>query len=114
MANANPSQELTVSARDVLFECPACHKSLAIDEAATGMMIECPQCQTNVIVPSRLSENERLVLAAASGDGEGVTYALAHGADVYVEDLDGNNPLALAKQAGHIHIMRLLWQAGAK
>ena len=114
MADANPSQELTISARDVLFECPACQKNLVIDEDATGMTIECPQCGTNVIVPSRLSEDERLLFGAALGDDEAVEYALSKGANVAVTDPNGRTPLALAKQSGHAHIMRLLWQAGAK
>jgi predicted RNA-binding Zn-ribbon protein involved in translation (DUF1610 family) len=40
-----------VTASDVLFDCPACGKSLVVDKAAEGMIVDCPQCRTNVIVP---------------------------------------------------------------
>jgi hypothetical protein len=114
MSEPNVSSELNLTRRDVLFECPACTKSLAIDEAAVGMMIECPQCQTNVIVPDRLTEDERLLLGAANGDDDAVRHALARGANVNIFDINGHTPLALAKQAGHVHIIRMLWEAGAK
>lgn len=114
MSQPNVSNELQLTARDVLFECPECQKSLAIDESAAGMMIECPQCQINVIVPDRLSEDERLLLGSASGDDEAVKHALSRGAKVNIFDLHGNTPLSLAKKAGHVHIIRLLWEAGAK
>jgi ankyrin repeat protein len=114
MSQPDSSSELNLTRRDVLFECPACKKSLTIDEAAVGMMIECPQCQINVIVPERLSEDERLLLGAAYGDDEAVAHALARGAKIGVTDTDGHTPLALAKQAGHVHIIRMLWEAGAK
>jgi hypothetical protein len=114
MSESNVSTELQLSARDVLFACPSCQKSLAIDESAAGMMIECPQCQVNVIVPDRLTEDERLLLGAANGDAEAVAHALARGASFNILDINGRTPLALAKQAGHVHIIRMLWEAGAK
>jgi hypothetical protein len=42
-----------ISPRDILFECPACGKSLVVDEAAQGLIIDCPRCHINVIVPPR-------------------------------------------------------------
>jgi phage FluMu protein Com len=42
-----------ISSRDILFECPACGKSLVVDEAAQGLIIDCPRCHINVIVPPR-------------------------------------------------------------
>jgi transcription elongation factor Elf1 len=33
-----------VTPRDILFECPACGKSLVVDDVAQGMTVECPQC----------------------------------------------------------------------
>jgi DNA-directed RNA polymerase subunit RPC12/RpoP len=47
------SEEVVITPRDILFECPACGKSLVVDEAAEGMIVECPQCHTNVIVPPK-------------------------------------------------------------
>jgi predicted RNA-binding Zn-ribbon protein involved in translation (DUF1610 family) len=40
-----------VTASDIVFDCPACGKSLVVDQAAEGMIVDCPQCRTNVIVP---------------------------------------------------------------
>ncbi len=45
--------ELVVTQRDILFECPSCGKSLVVDEAGEGMIIDCPQCHINVIVPPK-------------------------------------------------------------
>jgi DNA-directed RNA polymerase subunit RPC12/RpoP len=42
-----------MSPRDILFECPACRKSLVVDEAAEGLIVDCPQCHINVIVPPK-------------------------------------------------------------
>jgi DNA-directed RNA polymerase subunit RPC12/RpoP len=46
---------IVVTATDILFECPACGKSLVVEETAEGMIIDCPQCRTNIIVPPRPS-----------------------------------------------------------
>jgi uncharacterized Zn finger protein (UPF0148 family) len=77
------SEVAVVSATDILFDCPACGKSLVVDEAAEGMIVDCPQCRTNVIVPpksaklaaSRASAKEESkpgesARSAASGAGE--------------------------------------------
>ncbi len=45
--------ELAVTPRDILFECPSCRKSLLVDEAAEGMIVNCPKCRTSVIVPPK-------------------------------------------------------------
>src|ERR1041385_3701082 len=44
---------VTVGVRDIMFECPACGKSLVVDEAAAGLIVDCPQCHINVIVPPK-------------------------------------------------------------
>jgi DNA-directed RNA polymerase subunit M/transcription elongation factor TFIIS len=54
----------TVPAGDIDFECPACGKSLIVDEAAEGMIVDCPQCRTNVIVPPKSVKAEPLSTAA--------------------------------------------------
>ena len=57
MATFEPSDskmnELVVSPRDILFECPSCGKNLVVDEAAQGLIIDCPQCHISVIVPPK-------------------------------------------------------------
>jgi DNA-directed RNA polymerase subunit RPC12/RpoP len=45
--------DVTVTTSDIVFECPACGKSLVVDDTAEGMIIDCPQCRTNVIVPPK-------------------------------------------------------------
>src|SRR5579862_5427130 len=50
------STNVTVS--DILFDCPACGKSLVVDEAAEGMIVDCPQCRSNVIVPPQTTKSE--------------------------------------------------------
>src|SRR5258708_516791 len=47
------SDEIVVTNQDILFDCPACGKSLVVDVSAEGMIVDCPQCRTNVIVPPR-------------------------------------------------------------
>ena len=47
------SSETVVTSQDILFDCPACGKSLVVDISAEGMIVDCPQCRTNVIVPPR-------------------------------------------------------------
>lgn len=36
---------------DIVFECPQCGKSLAIDPRGAGFVVTCPDCQTQVQVP---------------------------------------------------------------
>ena len=40
-----------VAPNDIVFDCPHCGKSLAIDRRGAGLMISCPECQQNVQVP---------------------------------------------------------------
>ncbi len=47
------TDEGAVTASDIVFDCPACGKSLVVDQAAEGMIVDCPQCRTNVIVPPK-------------------------------------------------------------
>ena len=42
-----------ISEHDILFECPACGKSLVVGETAAGMTVPCPQCFISVIVPPK-------------------------------------------------------------
>jgi|APTNR8051073442_1049403.scaffolds.fasta_scaffold00131_38 predicted RNA-binding Zn-ribbon protein involved in translation (DUF1610 family) len=48
-----------VQPTDIVFECPQCGKSLAIDPRGIGLVVVCPDCQTQVQVPApRLDEAE--------------------------------------------------------
>lgn len=37
---------------DIIFECPFCSKSMAIDKRGMGLTISCPKCQGLVRVPT--------------------------------------------------------------
>jgi predicted RNA-binding Zn-ribbon protein involved in translation (DUF1610 family) len=37
--------------KEIVFDCPHCGKSLAIDARGAGLMIKCPECQQDVQVP---------------------------------------------------------------
>jgi predicted RNA-binding Zn-ribbon protein involved in translation (DUF1610 family) len=82
-----PEQPLQITARDILFECPGCGKSMVIDQAAIGWMVECVGCGTNVIVPGRLAPDAGrwtpLMVAAYAGDSRAVKALLDSGADVH-------------------------------
>lgn len=58
---------------DIVFECPQCGKSLAIDPRAAGFVVRCPDCQTEIQVPATHSESteetEALTTAAAEPNG---------------------------------------------
>ncbi len=36
---------------DIIFECPRCGKSLAIDVRGAGYVVHCPDCRTEIQVP---------------------------------------------------------------
>ena len=36
---------------DIIFDCPECGKSLAIDPRGAGLMITCPDCESRIQVP---------------------------------------------------------------
>ncbi len=68
------AEQIAVSANvqpgDIVFNCPRCTKSLAIDPRAAGFTITCPDCGTEVDVPAsteNLADNlEETVLALRS------------------------------------------------
>jgi predicted RNA-binding Zn-ribbon protein involved in translation (DUF1610 family) len=43
---------------DIIFECPQCGKSLAIDVRGAGYLVKCPDCGTQLQVPGFESEEE--------------------------------------------------------
>lgn len=52
---AEGSEELklntSIQPNDIVFDCPHCGKSLAIDGEGAGMAITCPDCQNVIQVP---------------------------------------------------------------
>jgi DNA-directed RNA polymerase subunit RPC12/RpoP len=71
------SEELVISSRDILFECPSCGKSLVVDEAAQGLTIECPQCHINVIVPPKPHAAVTPPPSSSAASGKAATPAAA-------------------------------------
>jgi predicted RNA-binding Zn-ribbon protein involved in translation (DUF1610 family) len=110
-------QPVEITARDVVFECPRCGKSMVIDEAAIGLMVECVGCGADVIVPGRLAPEAGrwtpLMVAAHAGDVRAVKALLENGADAQEATAEGVTALKLAERAGHFRVVRLLWKAGA-
>jgi ankyrin repeat protein len=68
--------------------------------------------------PPGATAGELLLLAAESGDPEQVSLHLADGADIETRDSRADyqemTPLMLASRKGHLEVVRLLLQAGAK
>ncbi len=49
-----PDNEITD--RDIVFECPACGKSLVIDKQGAGLVINCTDCGAELQVPAAEDE----------------------------------------------------------
>lgn len=45
------SNEHAITDQDIVFECPECGKSLAIDRRGAGLTISCPGCGNPVRIP---------------------------------------------------------------
>lgn len=45
------SEENDITENDIVFECPHCTKSMAIDKRGSGLTISCPDCAELVRVP---------------------------------------------------------------
>ena len=58
MANENLIDPVDAGATDIIFDCPHCGKSLAIDERGAGLVITCPDCTQQVQVPVPDEEQE--------------------------------------------------------
>ena len=91
---------LEVSNGDIVFDCPHCGKSLAIDPRGAGLIIACPDCSQQVQVPG-LPLEERAGGEAAEGTPEDALPA-AHAAAGDPEDM------AAALEASHTKIARLV------
>jgi hypothetical protein len=46
-----PLDEVVLTESDIVFECPHCGKSLAIEDRGAGMIVTCPDCRARVQVP---------------------------------------------------------------
>lgn len=56
--SSKATQETTFTENDIIFECPFCGKSMAIDKRGMGLTIACPDCEGLVRVPTVSEETE--------------------------------------------------------
>lgn len=49
----NPHDVIGAAETDIIFECPHCGKSMAIDERGVGLVVTCPDCKRGVQVPEK-------------------------------------------------------------
>jgi|GEM_PF-1057723 len=70
---------------DIIFECPFCSKSMAIDKRGMGVTINCPQCSGMVRVPM-VSESTEGSPASVNMPVEGLADALDESRDE-IDDL---------------------------
>ncbi len=70
---------------DIIFECPQCGKSLAIDVRGAGYIVRCPECQTEIQVPGTDTG-----LGAAGGLSEPATPPAgeSHATDALLAEID--------------------------
>ena len=59
-----------VQPTDIIFECPQCGKSLAIDPRGSGLVVACPDCKTSVQVPLVDVEETQLMSEEDTGGDE--------------------------------------------
>jgi len=46
-----PSDSKRIGPGDLVFDCPACRKSLVVDKVAAGQILPCPLCKKPIQVP---------------------------------------------------------------
>ncbi|WFB34824.1 hypothetical protein P3T73_11705 [Kiritimatiellota bacterium B12222] len=71
---ANESNEFTED--DIIFECPFCSKSMAIDKRGMGVTINCPECNGMVRVPTVSEESSETNPHSVNMPVEGLADAL--------------------------------------
>jgi transcription elongation factor Elf1 len=95
-----------VANNDIVFDCPHCGKSLAIDPRGAGLIITCPDCSQPVQVPG-LPLEEREGIAPSDGedsviDEEAEETSSPEDAGVHKDEM------AAALEASHAKIARLV------
>lgn len=63
-----PQNTTNAAVNDIIFECPYCERSLAIDVRGAGLIITCPDCQKKVQVPGLPPETRLPAAPLASAD----------------------------------------------
>jgi ribosomal protein L37AE/L43A len=81
---------------DILFECPHCAKSLAVERRAAGLRMACPDCGARIEVPDPLKE-----AGVGSAADQQVLQQLQQAIGVTPEENPGDELLA-----GELHLIR--------
>ncbi len=71
MAEENGNNPSGIEAGDIVFDCPHCAKSIAIDARGAGLMINCPDCAARIQVPYTAEHPQDP--NAVPGDDAGIT-----------------------------------------
>lgn len=53
--DADRSQMVEITDRDIVFDCPHCRGELVVDQDGAGMTLACSHCGRNITVPSRVT-----------------------------------------------------------
>lgn len=51
--DADRSQMVTVTDRDIVFDCPHCRGELVVDQEGAGMSLSCSHCGRTIAIPVR-------------------------------------------------------------
>jgi transcription elongation factor Elf1 len=78
--NAPAKEKTDFTADDIIFECPFCAKSMAIDKRGMGVTIKCPECNGMVRVPT-VSESTEGAPQSLNMPVEGLADALDESRD---------------------------------
>ena len=70
---------------DIVFECPNCGKSLAIDARGAGMLVTCTDCHAEIQVPSELTD---VIVEADETDEQPATNGVAERLEVLHKALE--------------------------
>ena len=57
-----------IKPNDIVFDCPHCGKSLAIDGRGAGLMVTCPDCHRDVVVPGLPPDQRASAVAPAANE----------------------------------------------
>ncbi len=53
--DADRSQMVEITDRDIVFDCPHCRGELVVDQDGAGMTLSCSHCGRNITVPTRVT-----------------------------------------------------------
>jgi hypothetical protein len=73
-----PHDSKLAAVTDIIFDCPFCGKSLAIDQRGAGLMVPCSDCGRNVQVPEQASGSSAVEEAAVPITVSAEALAAAH------------------------------------